>query len=115
MNKPSLAPVFANTGTAATPPKGQRRLSIFEDLPAEVEPLTPRERDIMDLLARQMLNREIALTLSVSPNTVKYHLRSIFSKLGVDTRENATAFYWGRVSAKSAPGMHDTATSQPRG
>jgi DNA-binding CsgD family transcriptional regulator len=51
--------------------------------------LTPRECEILDLLASGQSNKELARTLGVSPNTVKTHLASLFSKLDVDRRVKA--------------------------
>ncbi len=53
--------------------------------------LTAREREVLDLLARGMTNKEIAERLVISTNTVKRHLRSIFEKLEVNTRSAAAA------------------------
>ncbi len=55
--------------------------------------LTAREREVLDLLARGMTNKEIAETLVISPNTVKRHVQSVFQKLGVTTRAAAVARY----------------------
>lgn len=62
--------------------------------PAEAtlpEPLTPREQEILELIAAGLTNREIATQLVVSPETVKKHTGSIYSKLGVRSRTEAAA------------------------
>ena len=51
--------------------------------------LTPRECEILDLLASGQSNKELARTLGISPNTVKTHLASLFAKLDVDRRVKA--------------------------
>ncbi len=53
--------------------------------------LTPREREVLDLVARGLTNKEIAQTLIITPNTVKRHLKAIFGKLGIHTRSAAAA------------------------
>jgi DNA-binding NarL/FixJ family response regulator len=53
--------------------------------------LTSREREVLALLAHGMTNKEIAATLTITTNTVKRHLRSLFAKLGVNTRSAASA------------------------
>jgi ATP/maltotriose-dependent transcriptional regulator MalT len=54
-----------------------------------VEHLTTRERDVLALVADGLPNREIASALAISEHTVKFHLASIFGKLGVSTRTEA--------------------------
>lgn len=51
--------------------------------------LTPREVEILALLGDGLTNRQIAETLHISQNTVKFHLSSIFSKLQVASRAEA--------------------------
>ncbi|HEY8346621.1 MAG TPA: response regulator transcription factor [Symbiobacteriaceae bacterium] len=53
--------------------------------------LTEREREVLSLLVAGLSNPQIAQRLLVSRSTVKFHLSSIFSKLGVSTRTEAVA------------------------
>jgi LuxR family maltose regulon positive regulatory protein len=54
-----------------------------------VEPLTKRERDVLNLLPSRLTLREIASELFISQNTLKFHLRVIYRKLGVNSRTEA--------------------------
>lgn len=62
--------------------------------------LTSREREVLDLLAKGLTNKEIAEALVISNNTVKRHLKAIFEKLNVHTRSAATARVVGGTSAE---------------
>jgi ATP/maltotriose-dependent transcriptional regulator MalT len=55
------------------------------------EPLSQREQEVLRLMAAGLTNREIAETLVISPETVKKHTGSIYSKLGVGNRTEAAA------------------------
>jgi DNA-binding NarL/FixJ family response regulator len=57
--------------------------------PPLVEPLTPRETQILALLADGLSNKAIAGRLGVSDETVKFHLTSVFGKLGAANRTGA--------------------------
>jgi LuxR family maltose regulon positive regulatory protein len=51
--------------------------------------LTSKEREVLELLARNLTNKEIALALQVSDQTIKWHLKNLFSKLDAGTRKQA--------------------------
>lgn len=55
------------------------------------EPLTPREREVLQMLASGLVNKEIASKLSISDHTVKFHVASILGKFGASTRTEAVS------------------------
>jgi LuxR family maltose regulon positive regulatory protein len=56
-----------------------------------IEPLSPRELEVLQLVAQGLSNREIAQRLFIAVNTVKGHNRNIYGKLGVNRRTEAVA------------------------
>lgn len=66
-----------------------------------VEPLTVRERDVLRFLPSRLTLKEIADELYVSVNTLKFHLKVIYRKLGVNSRAEAAeiARSWGRIDS----------------
>ncbi|MHB1837214.1 MAG: response regulator [Solirubrobacteraceae bacterium] len=73
---------------------GQLRASPARDLSATpaLEQLTPREIDVLRLLAEGMENAEIAAALNISPRTAKNHVSSILAKLGLPSRVQAAVY-----------------------
>ena len=61
----------------------------------EAAPLSPREKEILDLLARGYLYKEISEKLKISVPTVNAHIRNMYGKLHVHSRGQAVAKYLG--------------------
>lgn len=55
------------------------------------EPMTARERSVLQLIGRGLSNKKIARDLNIAPETVKSHTKHIFFKLGTNTRAQAVA------------------------
>lgn len=67
----------------------QRRAPRQMASAALIETLTPREIEVLTMLAEGLGNKEIARQLDISDNTVKFHLSAIFGKLGASSRTEA--------------------------
>jgi DNA-binding NarL/FixJ family response regulator len=63
----------------------------------DIDLLTMREKEVLELLASGKMNQEIAKDLSISINTVKNHVKSILSKLSLQSRSQAIA-YWRKIN-----------------
>ena len=83
-------------GEAALHPTIARKLIQEVKMPSEarsaLDPLTPREMDVLRCLARGLSNREIADELAVSVRTVTTHMRNILDKLHVSNRTQAALY-----------------------
>ena len=71
--------------------------SLLKDDP--FEQLTRREREVLDALSQGWSNTQISARLGISENTVKYHLKLIYGKLGVANRATAIAQFMQRANA----------------
>jgi DNA-binding NarL/FixJ family response regulator len=70
-------------------PHGPPLLATRVDEPPPIEPLTPRELEVIALLAEGLPNKAIAARLNISDQTVKFHVASIYGKLGAANRTDA--------------------------
>jgi two-component system, NarL family, nitrate/nitrite response regulator NarL len=91
------AVVSAAAGEASFPPRIAttllRRVSSVAEqrVPADVSSLTVREREIVQLIAESLSNKEIATTLCIEVATVKNHVHNVLEKLQVSRRSDAVA------------------------
>lgn len=69
----------------------EARSALARPPETSAEALTPRERDVLELIAHGLSNHRIAERLSISDHTVKAHVGAILAKLGVTTRAEAVA------------------------
>lgn len=87
-------------------------------MPAEYgEPLSKRELEIVALVADGLTNREIAARIYLSPNTVKVHLRNIFTKTGVTSRTELTVMAmqegWIEIPGVIVEALAEPAADEP--
>jgi DNA-binding NarL/FixJ family response regulator len=80
---------FDEAADVEPPPDGMVFEPDDEAGDVTVETLTRREREVLDWLAEGLTNRAIAARLGISDHTVKFHVASIYGKLGVSTRAEA--------------------------
>jgi DNA-binding NarL/FixJ family response regulator len=85
----------AAAGEVVAPRKLLEFLIANEDHPADLDALTPRQRDILGLVAEGLSNAQIAGRLFLSESTVKQHLRAAYKALGVKDRKEAAKFVSG--------------------
>ncbi len=82
---PSLADI-----SSAPVEASEERVETKPVAPSDpVSPLTPRQRDVLDLLVQGKTNKEIALALGLGEGTVKIHMAAIFRYFGVNNRAAA--------------------------
>jgi DNA-binding NarL/FixJ family response regulator len=78
----------ASVGLIAVPAEASALLMPAEP-DSEVENLTPREMETLEMLAEGISNKQIAARLHISEHTAKFHVNSILGKLGAGTRTEA--------------------------
>jgi LuxR family maltose regulon positive regulatory protein len=90
--KRDIAPEYVQRLLAAFPiTKSEEAVSTIPqvDQSGLIEPLSEREIEVLELLAKGLTNQVIAKNLFISPHTVKAHTRNIYSKLAVNNRTQA--------------------------
>ncbi len=79
---------------------GKEKTTQFPGQQAEANLLTPREFQVLELVAEGLTNKGIASQLTISENTVRSHLRSIMDKLHMNSRVQA-ALWWQKQRSES--------------
>ncbi len=79
-------------GALLTQPLDNRHVQNHEGDSSDglAEELTPREREVLEMMVEGLSNKEIAVQLNLSVHTVKFHISSILAKLGAASRTEAT-------------------------
>lgn len=83
-------------GAPMTSEIARKVIDSFHRMPAEVHPddkLTPKEEEILKLLTKGYVPKEIAVRLNVTYDTVRYHVKHIYDKLHVHSRMEAVLRY----------------------
>lgn len=91
LDQVARAAEVAARGEVVVPRKLLERLVVNEE-PPNLDDLTARQREILQLVAKGFRNAEIANTLFLSESTVKQHLRATYKILGVSDRKEAARF-----------------------
>jgi two-component system, NarL family, nitrate/nitrite response regulator NarL len=79
-----------SSGLVVMPPDYVTALTLVNPrTESDVEPLTAREREVLQLLAEGLPNKIIAARLKITDHTVKFHVNAIMTKLGVQSRTEA--------------------------
>ena len=81
-------------GRLVFPRAAQRWMSTFGRGTEHTPQLSDREQEVLQHLSRGLPNAEIGTALSVSENTVRFHLKNIYDKLNVSNRTEAVAWYF---------------------
>jgi DNA-binding NarL/FixJ family response regulator len=81
-------------GGAPLDPKAARVLLDARQRPQATTDLTAREQEVLELVAKGLANKQIALRLGISERTVKAHLTQVFQSIGVTDRTQAAL--WAR-------------------
>ena len=82
----------AAAGQVQLTPKAAARLMQAVNTPKSPETLTERELEVLRLLAQGQANKQIAVCLHITEKTVKIHVSNVLSKLGVQSRTQATLY-----------------------
>ncbi|MDJ0631634.1 MAG: response regulator transcription factor [Xenococcaceae cyanobacterium MO_188.B29] len=99
-----LEKILHRSPITSTKAKQPQQSNSILDIPLQLTELTPREREVLNLIAQGANNREIAKKLYISDKTVKNHVTSILSKLNLRDRTQA-ALLVNRVTLINDKGL----------
>ncbi len=101
--------VYVPRAVAALPPESRKEAASASFAPTNARPpqMTPRQRDVLEMLVEGKSNKEIARALNLGRSTVKVHLAALFRKLGVTNRASA-AVAGARLLPHQAAGPEGT-------
>lgn len=94
----------AARGGSPLDPRAARVLLTSRHRTAQVPVLSGREQEVLVLVARGMANKQIARTLGIAERTVKAHLTSVFTQIGVADRTSAALWAHRRGVVAAPPG-----------
>jgi DNA-binding NarL/FixJ family response regulator len=83
------AAIYAAAAGLATVPADAVRAILVAERESDGEPLTPREIEVLEVVAEGLSNKQIAARLNISEHTAKFHVNSILGKLAAGTRAEA--------------------------
>jgi DNA-binding NarL/FixJ family response regulator len=89
----------AARGEAPLAPKAAREVLAARVEQRPTEDLSPREQDVLRLVAQGLPNKRIARELEISEKTVKAHLTNVFQRIGVTDRTQAALWYRERAES----------------
>jgi len=89
----ALEAVHAGEVVISAPPPRRGRSAVGLDWPGRTEGLTDRESEVLALITQGKSNADVARLTYLSPNTVKSYIRTIYRKIGVESRTQAVL--WG--------------------
>src|SRR5437588_1408394 len=85
--RPSVELRFPHPAAASAPKEPSASVAVGGISSKAIDAvLTPRQRDVFDLIVQGMSNKEIARSLKLAEGTVKIHIKALFAKLGVRRR-----------------------------
>ena len=82
---------LVSNGRIPVTQRSSASVARWEDMVAPTELLTPKEREVLGLLSQGLQNKEIAAASAVGQETVKWHIKNLFAKLGASSRRHAVA------------------------
>lgn len=98
-----IGAVLLGSGISATLLQAPETVDLDRPTSVEIPELSPREREVLELLAEGLTNKEIAERLFISPVTARNHVSRILTKLGLENRTQA-ATWFSRRRAGHSPG-----------